>query len=128
MYYMLCKSIEKYNELNADFTVALNYHLPTVQAETGTSQYAGEPIPIWYDDQDNIYSEDPTIVAPVEPEPPVIDPETGEEIQPEPVTVEPEKNYYIGYLFPVNDKVIKIVMMMKGERFYGSDYQFLFVS
>jgi len=100
MNHILCTSIEQYNALNEAVTNGRNYQFESVQHETGTTIYASSiPEKIYFDEDKVIHSE-----------------------QNEGSTLSE------GYLFPVTTELAQIVMLMKGQKFYDQNFNFLFNS
>lgn len=98
MNYTRCNNIEEYNFLNDIFTKAGNYHYPSVQHETGTSEYAPSEPPIYFfDEEDKAYleqNEDNTLTE--------------------------------GYLFPLDELRSQAVSVIRGRKIYNAQLGFLF--
>lgn len=100
MNYILTTSLEQYTALNDAVTMGRNYQLESVQHETGTFRYATDtPEPIFFDEDLTIFTE-----------------------QNEQGTLSE------GYMFPVTSELATIVFLMKGQKFYTQDFNFLFTA
>ena len=98
MNYTRCNNIEEYNFLNDLFTRLANYHYPSVQHETGTSEYATpEPPAYFFDEEDVVYLEQ-----------------------------NEEGTLTEGYLFPVDSLRSQAVFALRGRKFYNDQLGFLF--
>ena len=97
MLYIKTTTIEEYNALNDLASVIRNYHLASVQAETGTTSYASaDPVQKWTDEEGLIFDEQ-----------------------------NEEGTLSICYMFPVDNYIAPFMMQVIGRKIYDNDFNFL---